>query len=104
MDSARFGDQNYSREELVAEMGAAFLCGFTGIENRTVSNSSAYLQSWLEALKSDSRLVLVAAGQAQKAIDHMLGAAGFPQTFPQSRPLTQQCSPMISADLLPPRE
>ena len=75
MDAEFFGDQNYSREELVAEMGAAFLCGFTGIENRTVDNSSAYLQSWLEALKSDSRLVMVAAGQAQRAVDYVLGSA-----------------------------
>ena len=75
MDAEFFGDQIYSREELVAEMGAAFLCGFTGIENRTVDNSSAYLQSWLEALKSDSRLVMVAAGQAQRAVDYVLGSA-----------------------------
>jgi antirestriction protein ArdC len=75
MDFERFADQNYSREELVAEMGAAFLCGITGIENRTINNSSSYLQSWLHALKADSRMVLVAAGQAQKASDHILGAS-----------------------------
>ena len=74
MDFERFGDRNYSREELVAEMGAAFLCGVTGIENKTIDNSSAYLRSWLEALKGDSRLVLVAAGQAQKAVDQILSA------------------------------
>ncbi len=68
----RFGDEKYSAEELVAEMGAAFLCGFTGIENRTINNSAAYLSSWLEVLKKDSRLVLVAAGQAQKAVDLIL--------------------------------
>jgi len=68
----RFGDENYSAEELVAEMGAAFLCGFTGIENRTLNNSASYLQSWLQVLKKDSRLVLVAAGQAQKAADLIL--------------------------------
>lgn len=53
-------------------MGAAFLCGITGIENKTINNSAAYLRSWLEALKNDSRLVLVAAGQAQKAADLIL--------------------------------
>lgn len=74
MDTETFGDENYSREELVAEMGAAFLCGITGIENRTINNSAAYLQSWLEAIKSDTRLVLVAAGQAQKAVDCIQGA------------------------------
>ena len=69
MDSEFFGDENYSREELVAEMGAAFLCGITGIGSRTINNSAAYLQCWIEAIKNDSRLVLVAAGQAQKAVD-----------------------------------
>ena len=53
-------------------MGAAFLCGFTGIENKTINNSAAYLRTWLEVLKKDSRLVLVAAGQAQKAADLIL--------------------------------
>jgi len=73
MDFERFGDQDYSREELVAEMGAAFLAGYCGIENRTINNSAAYLANWLEALKNDSRLVLVAASQAQKAADLILG-------------------------------
>jgi antirestriction protein ArdC len=72
-DFERFGDQNYSREELVAEMGSAFLCGVTGIENKTINNSAAYLRNWLKALKDDSRLVLVAASQAQKAADLILG-------------------------------
>ena len=48
-------------------MGAAFLCGFTGIGNKTINNSAAYLRSWLGVLKKDPRLLLVAAGQAQKA-------------------------------------
>jgi antirestriction protein ArdC len=72
-DFERFGDHNYSREELVAEMGAAFLAGYCGIENRTITNSTAYLANWLQALKNDSRMVLVAAGQAQKAADMILG-------------------------------
>jgi antirestriction protein ArdC len=72
-DFERFGDHNYSREELVAEMGAAFLAGYCGIENRTIHNSAAYLANWLNALKKDSRLVLVAASQAQKAVDLILG-------------------------------
>jgi antirestriction protein ArdC len=71
-DFERFGDQNYSREELVAEMGAAFLCGITGIQNKTIDSSAAYLANWLHVLKNDSRLVLVAASQAQKAADFIL--------------------------------
>ncbi len=69
----RFGDQSYSREELVAEMGSAFLCGYCGIENSTIENSAAYLANWLKALTNDPRMVLVAAGQAQKAADMILG-------------------------------
>jgi antirestriction protein ArdC len=72
-DFERFGDEIYSREELVAEMGAAFLAGYCGIENRTINNSAAYLASWLKALKDDSRMVLIAASQAQKAADLILG-------------------------------
>jgi antirestriction protein ArdC len=72
MDFERFGDHNYSWEELVAEMGAAFLAGYCGIENRTINNSAAYLASWLEALKNDARMVLIAASQAQKAVDLIL--------------------------------
>jgi antirestriction protein ArdC len=69
----RFADAAYSREELVAELGAAFLSGYCGIENRTISNGAAYVANWLKALKDDSRLVLVAASQAQKAADLILG-------------------------------
>ena len=53
-------------------MGAAFLCGFSGIENKTINNSAAYLRTWLEVLKKDPRLVLIAAGQAQKGTDLIL--------------------------------
>jgi antirestriction protein ArdC len=68
-----FGSQSYSREELVAEMGAAFLCGQAGIIERTVDNSAAYLASWLKRLKDDTRLVVQAAAQAQRAADFILG-------------------------------
>jgi antirestriction protein ArdC len=70
-DHDGFGGENYSREELVAEMGAAFLCGVTGIETQTLDNSAAYLASWLRALKEDKRLVATAAAQAQKAADYI---------------------------------
>jgi antirestriction protein ArdC len=67
-----FGNEEYSKEELVAEMGAAFLCGFAGIENITLNNSAAYIQGWLNALKDDKKLVIMAAAQAQKAADYIL--------------------------------
>lgn len=68
-----FGSTPYAREELVAEMGAAFLCGQAGIVERTVDNSAAYVASWLQRLKDDVRLVVMAAAQAQKAADFILG-------------------------------
>ena len=68
-DMAPFGTSNYSREELVAEMTASMLCGETGIINQTIQNSAAYIQGWLGKLRGDSRLVVQAAAQAQKAAD-----------------------------------
>jgi antirestriction protein ArdC len=68
-----FGSESYSKEELIAEMGAAMLAGIAGIERRTLANSAAYLQSWIEVLKSDSRMVVFAASQAQKAADYIQG-------------------------------
>ena len=68
-----FGSESYSREELIAEMGAAMLCGVTGIQQATIQNSAAYLKTWIERLKSDSKLLVSAASAAQKAIDYILG-------------------------------
>jgi antirestriction protein ArdC len=68
-----FGSECYSKEELVAEMGAAMLCGVAGIEQSTIANSAAYLKSWIARLKSDSKLVVSAASAAQKAADYVLG-------------------------------
>jgi antirestriction protein ArdC len=68
-----FGDQSYSREELIAEMGSAFLCAEAGIATPTIiENQAAYLRSWLKVLRSDKKLVVLAAAQAQKAADLIL--------------------------------
>jgi antirestriction protein ArdC len=64
-----FGSTPYAKEELVAEMGAAFLCGHCQIENKTIDNSAAYIQSWLGKLRNDPKMVIVAAAQAQRASD-----------------------------------
>jgi antirestriction protein ArdC len=72
VDMCPFGSTNYSREELIAEIGASFLCGTTGIENKTIDNSAAYINGWLNVLKDDKGAVIVAAGQAQKAVDLIL--------------------------------
>jgi antirestriction protein ArdC len=70
--AVKFGDTNYSKEELVAEMGAAFLAGHTGIEQVTLPNNAAYLASWTNTLKGDARLVIQAAAAAQTAVDFIL--------------------------------
>jgi len=70
---AHFGSESYSKEELIAEMTAAMLCGIAGIEQKTLENSAAYLKTWIERLKSDSRLLVSAASQAQKAADFIQG-------------------------------
>ena len=68
-----FGSETYSKEELIAEMGAAMLAGVAGIERKTLANSASYLKSWINVLKSDSRMVVFAASQAQKAADYIQG-------------------------------
>jgi antirestriction protein ArdC len=72
-DLLAFGDTNYSKEELVAEMGAAYLCGVTGIVNETVENSAAYIHGWLGKLRNDKKLLIHAAAQAQRAAEYILG-------------------------------
>jgi antirestriction protein ArdC len=67
-----FGTPDYSREELVAELAAAFVCGEAGIPVN-VEQSAAYLQSWLKVLKDDRKMLVQAAAQAQKAADLMQG-------------------------------
>jgi len=71
---AGFGSDSYSREELIAEMGAAMLCGVTGISPATMSNSASYLQSWITRLRGDSKLLVSAASAAQKAADYIRNA------------------------------
>jgi len=71
-ETSYFGGHEYSKEELVAEMGAAFLCGHAGIENTTIENSAAYIAGWLKALKNDKTLLIQAASAAQKASDYIL--------------------------------
>lgn len=68
-----FGSPNYAREELVAEMGCAFLLASAGIDSiDETKNNAAYIASWLKVLRSDKRLVVTAAAQAQKASDFIL--------------------------------
>lgn len=68
-----FGSETYSKEELVAELGAQMLCSIAGINNEPIiDNSASYIGSWLKKLKDDKTLLVKAGGQAQKAVDHIL--------------------------------
>lgn len=75
LKSGRFGDEPYAREELIAEMGAAFLCARSGIGHATNKNSGAYIRNWLMQLRNDKKLVIQAAQKAQKAVDYILAPA-----------------------------
>jgi len=67
----RFGDAGYAMEELVAEIGAAFLCADLGITPETREDHAAYIASWLKALREDKRAIFTAASHAQRAADHL---------------------------------
>lgn len=68
------GSKEYSKEELVAEIGAAALVNIAGLETeKSFRNSTAYLQGWLSALKNDNRMIVYASAEAQKAINFILG-------------------------------
>lgn len=70
---APFGSPDYSKEELVAEFGSAFLCATAGISPPTIDQSAAYINGWRRQLKDDKKLVIQAAGQGQRAADRILG-------------------------------
>ena len=69
-----FGSETYSKEELVAEIGAAMTLNRLGIETeKTFKNSSAYIQNWLQVLKNDNKFVVSAASRAEKAVRYIWG-------------------------------
>jgi len=71
---AGFGSEDYSKEELIAEIGSAFLMNHVGIEtSKTFKNSAAYIQSWLKVLRNDNRFIVSASGKAEKAMKYILG-------------------------------
>lgn len=73
--SGRFGSESYAMEELVAEMGSAFLCGMFGMPVGELQHP-AYIASWLRVLRGDKKAIITAASQAQKAVDYILSESG----------------------------
>lgn len=68
---SRFGNEAYAREELVAELGAAFLCATLGITPEVREDHAAYIASWFELLKYDRRAIFQASAHAQRAVDYL---------------------------------
>ncbi|HSK80365.1 MAG TPA: ArdC-like ssDNA-binding domain-containing protein [Thermoanaerobaculia bacterium] len=95
-DAGGFGSPPYAREELVAEMTAAMLCGVLGIApikveaispsgtEELLESSAAYLRHWADVLKADHRAVVIAAARAQKAADYILGCKSQEQAVDES--------------------
>jgi antirestriction protein ArdC len=75
VDFDGFGSHQYGFEELVAECGAAMLCAHLGVasDDRQTEQHVAYIGAWIKTISADPDIVLRAAGQAQKAVDHILG-------------------------------
>ncbi len=71
-----FGSSEYSKEELVAEIGSANLMNILGIESdKSFRNSTAYIQNWLSVLRNDVKFIVSASSKAEKAVDYILGKA-----------------------------
>lgn len=117
--NAAFGSEEYSKEELVAEITAASILSILGLESgNTFRNSAAYVKGWAEHIKDDPLMFVSAAGKAEKAIDLILGTSGTaapepdPDTTPdpdgkpetESKPETEPENPAPAAPVFPKRE
>lgn len=81
-----WGDEGYAMEELVAELGAAFLAADLGLEAAPREDHAAYIGSWLKVLKGDKRAIFTAASHAQRAVDFLAGLQ------PQAAPITEEAA------------
>ena len=62
---------SYAKEELIAEIGSAYLCAMTGIQNKVLDNQAAYIDGWLKAIEDDRSLIISAAFKAKQAVDYL---------------------------------
>ena len=81
-----WGDEGYAKEELVAEIGSAFLCADLGITPEVREDHAAYIESWLKALKNDKKLIFTAAAHASRAVEFMKSKQ--PSLLPEAKPDT----------------
>ncbi len=83
----QWGDAGYAKEELVAELGSAFLCADLGLTPEVRDDHAAYIASWLQALNDDKRLIFSAAAHAQRAVDFLHGLQPTPAPEPEPEPM-----------------
>jgi antirestriction protein ArdC len=67
----QWGDECYAQEELVAELGAAFLCAELELATEPREENASYIANWIEVLKNETRFILKAAAHAQRAVDYL---------------------------------
>ena len=72
----QWGDEGYAQEELVAELGAAFLCAHLELATEPREENAIYIANWLEVLKNDTRFIFQAAAHAQRAADYLRALRG----------------------------
>jgi len=87
--SGRFGSEAYAAEELIAELGAAYLAADLQLAPDPRPENAAYVQSWLKVLKSDNRAIFTAASHAQRAADFMHGLQP-PTPLPEEAPIMRR--------------
>ena len=87
------GDEGYAKEELVAEIGSAFLCADLGITPEVRDDHAAYIESWLKALKNDKKLIFSSASHATRAVEFLKLRQNLEETA--HRPLTRPRSPLV---------
>jgi antirestriction protein ArdC len=90
MDRPRFGDVEYSREELIAEITGGFLSAVAGISDNVIANQAAYLNGWRQAMDAEPKLIIQAASKAQQASDYVLGITQAKERSPSTAPNLQE--------------
>ena len=88
-----WGDEGSAKEELVAELGSAFLCADLGITPETRADHAAYIDNWLQALKNDRKLIFTAASHASKAVDFLKNRQPAPECTVMPRIAATQAMP-----------
>jgi antirestriction protein ArdC len=92
-EKMKFGNEVYSKEELIAEIGSAMLCGITGIIDKTINNSVSYLDNWIKQLENDKTLIVKASAKAQASSDYILGINKEPHSW-QNEKLNNKTVPV----------